>query len=266
MHKGPKILSLDIETSPIVGYVWSLFNNFLSVDQIKEEWTILSFSAKWLHSKRIIYHDTWEAAGGRNDDRDLIRMLWSLLDEADIVIAHNGKKFDVRKINSRFMLQGFPPPSPYQVIDTYQEHRRVAAHTSQRLAWISDKFSPVKKRDHGAFPGFKLHKEYLDGNPEARKEMELYNIDDVRSLEGAYLQLRPWIKGHPNLALWNTEADPDKHYCPNCGSDNVKRRGLYYAKTNVYEQFRCGSCKSFSRGRKANPGQSNRNRGHILTN
>lgn len=266
--RKPKILLIDIETSPIVSYVWGLFNQFPSVDMVKDEWTILSFCAKWLGAKGVIYHDTWEAKGGRNDDRNLVKIIWRLLDEADIVIAHNGKRFDVKKINSRCMQLGMKPYSPIKVIDTLLEHRAVAAHTSNKLQWLADKFSPIKKRNHGKFPGFDLHKEYLNGNPEAREEMRLYNIDDVRSMEYVYLELRPWIAGHPNLALYINPEDMKEgdHVCPNCGSLDTKYNKPYLAKTNWYEGYLCRSCGAHFRGRKANPGQKASQRTFIMTN
>ena len=41
-----------------------------------------------------------------------------LIDKADIVIAHNGDKFDLRKLNTRFLFHELGTPSSYQSIDT----------------------------------------------------------------------------------------------------------------------------------------------------
>ena len=38
----------------------------------------------------------------KTDDKALMRKLWDLMDEADIVIGHNCDSFDIKKINSRF--------------------------------------------------------------------------------------------------------------------------------------------------------------------
>jgi hypothetical protein len=40
------------------------------------------------------------------------------MDEADIICAHNGDAFDIKKINSRLITNGFKPPSPFKTIDT----------------------------------------------------------------------------------------------------------------------------------------------------
>src|SRR3954470_11296397 len=107
--QGPRIITLDIETSPILAYVWGLFKQFVNLNQIHTDWTILSFSYKVLGEKKVYHHNT----GGRGahrvrDDKALLKLLWQTLDEADVIIAQNGVKFDIKKINSRFLANDMP--------------------------------------------------------------------------------------------------------------------------------------------------------------
>src|SRR5690606_10614258 len=44
----PKVLVFDIETSPIIAHVWSLWDQNVGLNQIMTEWHIMSWSAKWL--------------------------------------------------------------------------------------------------------------------------------------------------------------------------------------------------------------------------
>ena len=53
-----------------------------------------------------------------HDDERLVLKLWCLLDNADIVIGHNLRRFDNKKANSYFLKYGLKPPSPYRTIDT----------------------------------------------------------------------------------------------------------------------------------------------------
>jgi uncharacterized protein YprB with RNaseH-like and TPR domain len=109
-----------------------------------------------------------------------------------IVVAQNGVRFDVKKINARFVLLGMPPPSPFRVVDTMLEARRHFGFTSNKLEWMTDKLCTThKKKRHAKFPGFELWRECLAGNHEAWDEMREYNIDDVLSLEELYLVMRP---------------------------------------------------------------------------
>jgi predicted RNA-binding Zn-ribbon protein involved in translation (DUF1610 family) len=243
----PRILSIDIETAPISGYVWSLWQQNVSLNQINAEWAILSYCAKWLDSPQIIYKDSSKRRN-KLDDRHLVKGLWKLLDKADIIIAHNGKRFDSKKIQARMFLHGFPPPSPYKIIDTLIETRKCFAMTSAKLEYLTDKMCTTKKDKHTDFPGFELWKECLKGNPKAWASMKAYNIPDVIAMEEYYLILRPWITGHPNVANY-TAAAASGPVCPNCGSTHVHQKGLRSTQVGQYPRYHCQGCGAWSRGR-----------------
>ena len=59
---GPKIKTLDVETSPIVAYVWSTFKVNIGLNQIVKEWSILSYCVKDLGKKKVRYMDTSQKA------------------------------------------------------------------------------------------------------------------------------------------------------------------------------------------------------------
>lgn len=249
MRKQPKILLLDIETSPLLAYIWSLWDQNTPLVRLESEWCILSFCGKWLGDPRIIYHDNRHRKD-KEDDTILLRKLWKLLDEADMVIAHNGKKFDMRKIKARMLLLGLPPFSPVHVIDTMLEVRKNFAMTSNKLEYLTAKLCTERKSSHGKFPGFVLWRECLKGNLEAWQEMEAYNVQDVISMEELYLKIRPWIQGHPNVGNYNDYTPEEgQHYCPNCGSDNVIRKGTRNTQVGVYPRYLCNGCGAWSRGR-----------------
>jgi uncharacterized protein YprB with RNaseH-like and TPR domain len=246
--KQPRILFIDIETSPILGYVWSLWKQNVGLNQIHSEWCILSFCAKWLGDDRVIYHDN-SRQRNKEDDRRLVKRLWRVLDRADIVVAQNGVKFDVKKIQARFILLGMPPPSPFRVVDTMLEARKHFGFTSNKLEWMTDKLCTVhKKKKHAKYPGFELWRECLNGNPDAWAEMREYNIEDVTSLEELYLRMRPWMTGHPNVGNYNRKPGSGPA-CPHCGSNHVIRKGLRYTQVGQYPRYHCQSCGAWSRGR-----------------
>ncbi|CAB3798789.1 ribonuclease H-like domain-containing protein [Pararobbsia alpina] len=246
--KKPRILFLDIETSPVLGYVWSLWKQNVGLNQIKEEWCILSYCAKWMGDPRVIYHDN-SRQRNKEDDTRIIKRLWRMLDQADIVVAHNGKSFDVRKIQARFLLLGMPPPAPFKIVDTLLETRKHFAMTSAKLEFLTDKLCVIhKKKKHAKFPGFELWRECLKGNPEAWAEMKEYNVEDVLSLEELYLILLPWMQGHPNVGNYDKKAG-DGPKCPHCGSGNVQRKGLRFTQVGQYPRYHCQACGAWSRGR-----------------
>lgn len=246
MKKGPKVLIFDIETAPMLGYVWSLWENNVSLDQLHSDWHVLSWSAKWLDDapSKIMYQDQRKAKDV-SDDKKLLKGIWDLLDEADVVITQNGKAFDHKKLNARFIYHGFQPPSSYKHIDTMIIAKKHFAFTSNKLAYMSDKFcKKYKKLKPTKFPGFSMWLECLAGNIAAWKEMEKYNKYDVLALEELYYKLIPW-DNTIDFSLYNDDLAP---VC-SCGSKDFKENGYAYTSMGRYKRYKCKRCGSESRGK-----------------
>lgn len=246
---APKILTFDIETAPLNSYHWALWDQNISLDQIKDEWSILAFCAKWVGKPGLVYADT----GGKGiakvrDDKPLLAKLWKLLDEADIVVAQNGIKFDLKKVNARLILAGYGPYSPVRVVDTLVAARKHFAFTSNKLAWTSQYLTNTPKSAHKKFPGFELWTECLKDNPAAWREMAKYNKRDVLATEALYFRLRPWIDSHPNIGAYSLVTSA-KHVCPKCSSTKTQRRGVSVTQSYQYARFHCQACGGWSKGK-----------------
>lgn len=247
MSHGPTITTLDIETAPITAYVWGLFKVNVGLNQIVRDWSILSVAWKHLGADEVYYQDT-SKQDDVQDDADLLVVLWHILDEADFIIAQNGRRFDAKKINARFVQAGMPPPSPYRIIDTLEMAKDVAMFTSNKLDWLSQILAKGKEKDHHTeFPGMELWTECLKGNPRAWAVMRKYNEADIPSCEEVYLKLRPYYSMHPNISA---HFDDDVMRCPRCTSEDLTDTG-HVTRTNVseYKRFQCGGCGGFSRSR-----------------
>lgn len=242
---GPKIGLIDIETAPIEGNVWGLFDQNVGLNQIKTEWSILSYTYKQLGAGKrdFVYTDT---QGDPRNDKDICSELWHILHDNDFLIAQNGKRFDSRKIRARLIMHGFTPPAPVQVIDTMLMAREVAAFTSNKLEWLTTYLSNVQKSKHKDFPGFELWSECLADNPKAWASMRKYNIVDVLSMEDVYNRLRPWVRNHPNVA---TFYEDDVMRCRVCGSDNLKQDGFSYTNISKFNRYQCNCCGAWSKDR-----------------
>ncbi len=239
-----KILLLDIESSPTMAAIWKLWKENIGLEQIKEDWFIMSYAAKWLGGNNIIQDDCRHTG----NDKELLTGLHTLMSEADVVVCHN-VKFDVPKIKARLLLNGFTPTSQFKTYCTLEAAKRVFGFTSNKLAYLADKLSKVKKSSHVKFPGFTLWSECLKGNMEAWEEMKVYNIDDIHSLEDVYLAIRPWDDKHPNVNVHTTST---KICCPVCGSEDIKKvdeETLAYTNTGVYHNYFCNNCGKYSRSR-----------------
>jgi len=243
----PKVLVFDLETSPLKSYTWGLWQQNVGLNMIESEWFILSYAAKWLGSAEdeVMYKDL-RGIVSKEDDTIILDDMWKLLDEADLVITQNGKKFDVKKINARFVMNGYKPPSPYKHIDTLQIAKAVFGFTSNRLEWMTDKLCvKYKKQKHANFSGFDLWAAMMKDNIEAWDECCTYNTYDVLSLEELYLKIAAWDNKHPNFNLYSEE---EKHTC-RCGSHRVVEDGFAYTGVSKFQQYRCIDCGAHTRGR-----------------
>jgi DNA polymerase III epsilon subunit-like protein len=163
---------------------WGLFDQNHSINQIVEPSGMISYAAAWHGEERnplfrSVYHDGKER---------MLRGIWSLLDDADIVIGWNSKSFDVKHIHTEFSLIGIGEPSPYRHIDLLQVCRKKFKHDSNKLDWIAQRYFQGKKLDYG-----QSHSDLLrgceSGDREAMKRLKEYNVQDALLPLGIY---REW--------------------------------------------------------------------------
>jgi hypothetical protein len=227
--KGPRILIYDIETAPILAHVWKLWDNNVGLNQIDSDWYIMSVAAKWLGEDEVFYWDQKDIYP-MEDDTYLLSKLWSLLNEADIVIGQNVKRFDTKKVNARFVLNGFPKPSTYRQIDTMIIAKEQFGFTSNKLEYMTDKLCPEhKKSKHKEFPGHELWAECLKSNPAAWAEMKSYNIDDIHGTEALYNVLSSWDSKLPNFDCYVDEL---------LNMDEWVEDGYHYTNLAKYKRYR----------------------------
>lgn len=247
-----KILTLDLETSPMMAFVWKLWRENVGLNQLIQNSVVIGFAAKWRDSDEIIYADA-RGRKNRENDKHLIKKIAKLVDEADLVVAQNGRDFDLRVLQARMMNYDMDPPSSYKTIDTKlvaQKHFRLPSY---KLEYMADKFNKkYKKLKHNKFPGFELWVEtFMNDNPKAWDEMEKYNKHDVLATEELYFER--FIKWDTHINFFNYQSD--QSVCV-CGSNHWKKRGFHYTKTAQYQRYKCLSCgrefrstKSFNRTR-----------------
>lgn len=245
-QKSLKILLLDIETAPMKAYVWKRWKENISLDQTISEWFMLCWSAKWLYSEETMGECLTPDEVANEDDSRIMRKLWTLLDEAVVVVTHNGNKFDLPKINSRLLMNDLPPYKPVFSVDTCKVCKYTFGFSSNKLDALAGYFG----FDHKLKTDFDLWKKCMEGDEESLNYMLEYNKMDVIILEDVYLKLRPYIKGHPNTNLFMAEQGS---YCCSCGSKDIEEveGKYYYTSVGKYKLYRCSHCGSLSRGREA---------------
>jgi DNA polymerase elongation subunit (family B) len=239
----PRIAMFDIETAPSLGYFWGKLWE-TDIIEVYQPWYMLCFSWKWygkdkIHTCALPDYKTFKK--DKMDDRELIAAIWKVFDEADILVAHNGDRFDIRKTYARFAQLGMPPPSPAKQIDTYKEAKRWFDFESNRLNTIARLLGVGTKI---ATTGFALWKRIMTSNDtKAWGLMRRYNRQDVTLLEGVYKKLLPFMRNHPNLTVYD-----NRPACPKCLSIHIQKRGYHFSQRRKYQRYLCQACHGWFQG------------------
>lgn len=243
-----KILYLDIETAPSLGYVWSSWKtNVISYRGEGRHGYMLCFSYLWHGQKTVrcvAQTDFPEAyAADPMDDSHVVQAALHLLDEADIVIGHNIDGFDIPLIKAYGVKAGLEPPSHFRTIDTLKMARQTFRFKSNSLKNLADELGLEAKEDPG---GFSTWLGCMSGDKKAWKRMISYAKQDTRLLPVLWERMRPYAKR--NLTL----NDGRMESCPVCGEmGRMQRRGTRKTNTMVYALYQCQECKGYSRSRLA---------------
>lgn len=245
-NKKPVILLLDLETAPLLGSVWGLFEQNLSLSMINKDWHLLSYACKYYKAEdgtlygphnKVMYGDQ-KNSKNIEDDKPLLKKLWDLVNSADILMTQNGVKFDYKKLNSRFLLNGLPPTSQIRHLDSLKIVKKHFSLTSNKLEYLTGKLcTRYKKQSHKKYPGFELWRGCLAGDEKAWIEMKKYNIYDILSLEELFHKLSPW----DNSINFNVYHDQLNNICT-CGSKKFIKKGYAYTNTGRFQRFKCSSC------------------------
>lgn len=235
-QKTPRILLLDIETTPILGYSYGIYDT--NIIHIVEDWYIYAWSAKWYGEKEVFFEGVYKS----KSDKKIVQKLHKLMSEADIFVAHNGDKFDLPKINTRFAFHKLPPIAPKPTIDTLKVVKRVFRLSSNSLDYVCRYFGLERKKPSD-------QKDWLlkmkAGDPHVWKKIKVYSVQDTLILEPVYNKLLSWIPNHPNVSVLKEVLDG----CPKCGSKRLMRQGTRLTQTGKVQQYQCQDCKGWSSGK-----------------
>lgn len=240
---GPRIGILDIETSPTLAWVWRRWKENIGPVQVEEETIILSVAVKELGSTEIDFCASWQS-GELEDDSNVAEFLYDQLSKYDILIAHNGDKFDFPIINTRLVYHGYTPPAPYKTVDTLKTLKKRFKFPSNSLNAVCGYLGLGSKVPHS---GFELWKSVMHHDPVAMATMEEYNIGDVVLLEELYLHIRAWENTHPSIAA---RTETDDCTCNACGSGNLSPTSeKWTTAVSSFTLYQCGDCGHWQRDR-----------------
>jgi len=233
-----RILFLDLETTPNLAYVWGLWDQNVAINQMVSHTEVICFGARWFGTKQVIFKSVHH-----HGQKEMLKEMHKVLDEADIVIGWNSASFDIKHMYREFLEHGMTPPSPHKDLDLMRVVKSQFRMPSNKLDYVAQLLGVGSKTHH---TGFQLWIDCMAGNDKAWALMKKYQLQDVNLLVDLYEHLKPWIKNGPNIAA-HLEVPAG---CRNCGSHNLQKRGTQVSGKGVFQRFQCRACGSWNRGQR----------------
>ena len=268
---GPKTAVFDIERLPgtatvdhygttVTGPFWDL-NDFKFRGVLKrrirpEEVTrwprTICMAWKWRGKKRIYFSAEWLNGGEERFARDV----HGLFCEADVLVGHNIKSFDVKHCNWMFAQHGLPVPPEARYVDTLTIARKVWGAESKTLDSLCERLGIPRKTDKYD-PA--IAEAACAGDVKAQRIITSYNKGDITASEGLLERAAPWDKSFPNATLYVDEHVSPKT-CPRCEEpDALQRRGFKYTSLGKFRRYQCVKCSGWTSGRQRVSGIDVRN-------
>lgn len=242
-RRDTKTLCIDLEIAPRVAYLYGWYETSV-LEEIRPP-ILLAVGWKWLGEKHAHCLSLYDRKTvDPYNDKLLVNELWNLLDEANIVCAFNGNKFDIKQANTFFVRHNMTPPSPYKQVDPLVAAKRWFSFGCNKL----DHLGKLLVNEGKTETTYKdCWKDLLEGNEKEKKQasklMNTYCARDVEVLEKVYLKVLPWMNNHPNMALYAGQPD----ICPRCGQQS-EFKVKSYRRTGMQInaiQYQCSKCGAY---------------------
>lgn len=180
---------------------------------------LLCVGYKWLGEKKV-YCPAIDFSTGNHirAEKALLKAFMPVLEEADVLVTYNGKRFDVPFLQAKALEHGYnalPNTSHVDLYWTVKHAMRISRKSLQNAGYflgLSNEKTPVEG---------KIWVKAMLGDAGALRYIVKHCKADVRVLEELYYRLRSLVRGHPRV---NGNA------CKACGSSNIHGRGRYVTK------------------------------------
>ena len=245
-----KILIFDIEVSPLLSWNWGRYKQ--NAIKVEQECQLLSYAYM-----TITLDGTNSILDGNINDvkcttledcnyieKDLVKGLWELFNESQVIIGFNNKRYDDKQVYKWFMKYNLNPPVPIKEIDLFKEWKKVATLSSNSLDSLNDYLNGSTKTDITVKD---LWYDCLIGkNNTSYKLLKEYNKQDVVLTYTLYKRILPFLKDNVNYSLLLQHPLA----CPKCGHINdFEEAEYYYTNVGRYNQYKCNKCNSYLHGR-----------------
>lgn len=255
--RKPRILFWDLESSLIEGYFFGIWKQNIPMTSIKKHAHLLSNS--WAF-------DDGEVQGVRltpddvrtGNDLHVVIDTIQAIEKADLIVTFNGKKFDVKMLNTRALFWGLPPIKYPKHIDLMQDSKRVfkfPSNSMQNISMYLGLGGKIQTGGIGLWQRCANHEDWSDCD-DALEAMLKYGKGDIVATRDLYKRIKGWSKNTPNVGIISKGINGldvknnSELLCVHCGSNDVtmmNQKG--YTSVSAFDLYRCGepTCRGISR-------------------
>ena len=252
VKKEPRCLFWDLESSLLEGYFFRIWQENIPMRRIKKQAHLLSASFAFNDEQVQGFRLTPEQVR-TGDDFDVVCKVVEAVNNCDLMVTFNGKRFDVKLLNTRALFWGLPPVKAPKHIDLFEQSKRVFKFPSNSMQNVSMYLGEKGKLETGGSNLWERCAEW-ENYEECEKaliEMVTYGNQDIEATRDLYKRFQGWMKGVPNLGVITNEVTENKTLrCIHCGSDDVfPLEQKAYTSVSSFDLYRCGneSCRGISR-------------------
>lgn len=181
VFKKPKVLYFDTENSAKIGAYYGKKWETSILWNI-EDWRFLCFSYAW-NDGPIYVNQSW-------NELTLVNQMWKLIDEADVLIAHNAS-FDLGHFYARCLYYKLGVPRLPKVVCTLKLYRKLCkgGFESNSLGDLGVELGLGKKK--ALEKGF--WRKVMNKDRKSIEKMKIYAKQDINLLRKLYKVIEPFF-------------------------------------------------------------------------
>ena len=243
MKTEPRIILFDLESLPNLPEVMKVFCGLSAYPGLTMKAsinTIICFGYQ-VFGEETRCVNAWDFSSWKrdvNDDLEVVKRAREILQDADAIVTHNGRRFDLKFLQTRLLYHGLDPLPKIPHIDTCSIAKSHLLLFNNKMNTLAKFMTSEEKLENG---GWELWVKVLNKDKEACKLMEEYCMQDVRTLNAVFKRLRPLISNLPNYNVFNPL---DKPVCPQCGSTRLQKNGKAVRGLKIAQRHICTDCRT----------------------
>lgn len=208
IRTGANILYIDLEVSKslMTNYGLKVPTKYIHHENLIHSYYIICWSASYLGNNKVWSGCVTPEQALRWTDKEILQPLRDLMASADIIAGHNVDAYDLKRANTRFLLNGIEPVLEKKTEDTLKIARTKFSFESNTLDFINKALGLRPKDDISATDWNAIVR---TGDEAALHRAMKYNRGDVVGGKAMLERLRKYSGKKVGYGSVSLESEPN---------------------------------------------------------